>query len=229
MNEKPKVDDGSALMKVVNAIAITPEDARAVVESIEAQIKRSEPGLPDEVVLDQVLEAIIARYSKIAAGIGGATALAGVVPGIGTTLAATLGGTSDAALCIKTQIDMSMCLALALTPQLTNEDAKHLSVLIALTCSVEELAEKGATKLGTAALTRLVNRHLQGATLVAVKELFKRFGIEFAKKTLLKVIPFGVGVAVGATANYWFTKFVGRAAISVLRARGSQAEDLQAA
>lgn len=120
-------------------------------------------------------------------------------------------------MCVKFQVDMTMCLAIAIYDKLSNEDAKHLSYVIALAGTIEQVVSKGATKFAGRAGVRIVERYLTGATLLTVKELFKRVGIVFARTSLTKAIPFGVGVLVGAGTNYALTKFVGRAAVNALR------------
>jgi hypothetical protein len=55
----------------------------------------------------------------------------------------------------------------------------------------------------------LVQQHLKGATLQAVKEIFKRLGITFTRKALEKAIPFGIGVVIGFSANKAITWYVG--------------------
>jgi hypothetical protein len=54
---------------------------------------------------------IIQNYSYAAAFGGGATALTGVVPGLGQIIAAFGGTTADSALCMKFQLEMIMALA----------------------------------------------------------------------------------------------------------------------
>lgn len=132
MNTNNKTDKDSALMKVVQAIAISPEDARAVVQQYEDQLFSQQPSISAQQVQELVVKKIIDRYAKMAAATGGATALAGVVPGIGTAVAMVGGSAADVSACIKLQIDMTMCLAMAINKGLSNEDAKHLSFMIAL-------------------------------------------------------------------------------------------------
>ena len=61
----------------------------------------------------------------------------------------------------------------------------------------------------------MVNKYLTGATLIAIKELFKKIGIVFTQKAAAKAIPFGIGVLIGGAANYALTKYVGKTAREV--------------
>lgn len=63
--------DGSALMKIVQSIAISPEDAREVVHSYQSQLSIAEPELEKAQVLDAVISKIISRYANLAAASGG--------------------------------------------------------------------------------------------------------------------------------------------------------------
>jgi len=212
-----KMDNDSALMKAVQAIAITPGDARVIVSQYEDQLRAGKPGISAKEVQDLVIEKIISRYSKLAAASGGATALAGVVPGIGTAVAMVGGGAVDVAACIKLQIDMTMCLAIAINKKLSNEDAKHLSFLIALSGTLEQAASAEATRLASKAGVKMLNMYLKGPALEIIKGLFAKVGIQFARTSAAKAIPFGVGVAIGLTANYALTKYVGSCAVECLR------------
>jgi len=80
---------GSAIKKFVESIAITPEDARALVRQYESQARARHAGLGDEQIRLKVADTVIKRYAKLAAASGGATSLAGVIPGIGTALIGT--------------------------------------------------------------------------------------------------------------------------------------------
>lgn len=217
MTTELKKQDDSSLMKFVQAIAISPDDARVVVKQYEAQIREEKPNLSDFAVQDIVVDKIVSRYSKLAAASGAVTSLPGIIPGIGTAVSAVGGSMADISTCIKFQVDMTMCLAIAINKELNNEDAKHLSYIIALSGTIEQAASKGATNLATKASVRLIQQYLKGSTLIVIKELFKKVGIEFTKKAAIRIIPFGIGTIIGAGTNFALTKYVGKAAIEILR------------
>lgn len=212
-----KKQDDSSLMKFVQAIAISPDDARAVVAQYEAQIREEKPNLSDYLVQDIIVNKIVSRYSKLAATSGAVTSLPGIIPGIGTAVSAIGGSMADISTCIKFQIDMTMCLAMAINKDLNNEDAKHLSYIIALSGTIEQAASKGATNFATKASVRLMQEHLKGATLKIIKKLFEHVGVAFTKKAAIRIIPFGIGTLIGAGTNFALTKYVGKAAIEILR------------
>jgi uncharacterized protein (DUF697 family) len=204
--------DGSRLLKAVEAIAITPSDAEMLVNQYWIQSKKKHPNDRYNDHQERVAKKIVKRYARLSALVGGGTALAGVVPGIGTAVALFGGAATDVAIGMKLQVDMCMCLAENFGYDLTSEDAKHLSFLIAAGGALEQAGSEGAIRVGSKAGVKLLKEHLKGATLVAVKEAFKKVGVTFTRKSLEKAIPFGIGVAIGGSANYGLTRYVGREA-----------------
>lgn len=207
-----KEDNNSSLMKIVEAIAISPQDARVMVEQYEIQIRKAKPTASNEEIQKLITQKIINRYSKLAATSGATTALPGAFPGLGTMIGVVGGGALDVSVCMKLQVDMTMCLGIAINGGMSNEDAKHMSYIIALFGTLEQLGTTGATKIASKAGVKMLRTYLSGATLVFIKELFKKVGISFTQKAAAKAIPFGVGVIIGGGANYALTKYVGNTA-----------------
>lgn len=207
-----KEASGSSLMKMVEAIAISPQDARAVVKQYETQARKSLPSATDKKIQELVTQKIINRYAKLAATSGATTGIPGAIPGVGTAVGMIGGGLVDVSVCMKLQIDMTMCLGIAINGGMTNEDAKHMSYIIALYGSLEQAGTAGTVKLASKAGVKMVHTYLSGATLTAIKELFKKIGIVFTQKAAAKAIPFGVGIIIGGSANYALTKYVGKVA-----------------
>ena len=106
-----------------------------------------------------------------------------------------------------------MCLAAAYDYDLNNEDAKHMSFLIAGLGALEQTGTTQASKLASKAGVKMVERYLKGAALETIKQIFKAIGINFTKAALKKALPFGIGVIVSSTTNYTLTKFVGKQAL----------------
>lgn len=202
-------NDGGRLMRAVQAVAISPEDAMALAETLKDQTRRRYPHMAEEDVADIAAERIAERYARLAAASGAASAVPGIVPGIGTALAVGLGASADAVTTIKLQVDMCMCLASVYDYDVTREDARHLAMMIALFGAIGQKGGHAAVKIGSKAAVRLLRRHLRLGALTFVKELFKRVGITFTRKAAEKMVPFGVGVVVSGGANYGLTRFVG--------------------
>lgn len=206
-NEKPK-DDG-ALMRAVQAIAMRPEEARELAQSLKEQTRRKYPRMAEHDIADNAAERIVERFARMTAATGAASALPGVVPGIGTVVAVAGGATADAAASIKLQVDMCLCLAAAYDYDVTRTDAQHLATMIALSGAISKGGGDTAVRIGSQAAVRLLRRHLRLGALTFVKQLFKRVGITFTRKAAEKAIPFGIGVVVSGGLNYGLTKYVG--------------------
>ena len=209
-------ETGGTILKLVEAIAITPQDARAVVSQYERQARQARPDSTNEAVRTLVIKKVIGRYSRLAATSGGVTSLAGIVPGVGTAVTMIGGGLADVSICMKLQIDMTMCLAIAINGKITNEDAKHMSFVIALAGTLEKFGTKAGQNTVSKAAVKVASSYLTGATLITIKQLAKQVGIEFTKRAAVKAIPFGIGVVVGSSANYILTRYVGALARDVL-------------
>ena len=202
----------SRLLRLVDALAIDAEEAQRIVGQYLKQSEERHPRDTEWAHQLHVADRIVARYSKLAAMVGGATALTGVVPGIGTAVAVMGGATADTAMCMKLQVDMCMCLAYTFEYDITSEDARHLAFLIAASGTIERAGVQTGVKIGSQAGVRMLRQYLKGTALQAAKQAFKRVGVIFARKGVEKAIPFGVGVAISGSANYAVTRFVGHQA-----------------
>ena len=208
----PAPADDSRLLKAVEAIAIKPADAKHMVAQYRRKSERANPNDSNSQHQKRVAEKIVKRYAKIASAVGGTTALTGIIPGIGTAVAMVGGAATDATVGMKLQVDMCMCLAEAFDYDLNSEDAKHLSFLVAAGGTLEQAGVETAVQIGSKAGVKVLKEQLKGASLIAVKEAFKKIGITFTRKSLEKSIPFGIGVVLGSSANYGLTRYVGKQA-----------------
>ena len=234
--DKPEAGDaeggvGVTLLHAVQRLAITHADAEKVVAHYRRRVHRASdhtegagardggaeteppgPAATNREDLDAIADRIIKRYARMTAASGAAAGLAGVVPGIGTLVAALGGGAADTVVCLKLQVDMCMCLTVLYRHDLNGEDAKHLAFLLAAGAALEKAGVEGAVAIGSKAGVKVLQQYLRGAALVAIRELFKKVGLVFTRKALEKALPFGLGVVVGGGANYGLTTFVGKKA-----------------
>lgn len=211
MSEEERVDN-SRLLKAVQAVAISPAEAKKVVERYAEQSRKKNPNDSDWQHQERVANAIIKKYSRYAAMVGGASALPGTIPGLGTAISMTGGTLADVTVTMKLQVDMCMCLASTFGYDIETHDAQYLSFLIAAGSTIEKAGVSTGTRVASQAGVRLLKRWLRDAALKAVKAAFKEVGIVFTRKALEKALPFGVGVAVGGGANYVLTRYVGNQA-----------------
>jgi hypothetical protein len=104
---------------------------------------------------------------------------------------------------------MTMAIATVYGHDILLEEEKRICYIIAGLGAINEAAKEGGKAIGSKAFISVVQKNLQGASLVAVKEIFKKVGITFTRKALEKAIPFGVGVVIGFSANKGLTWYVG--------------------
>ena len=210
-NERKKDDDKPTLLKAVEIILADPVEIKREAESLyEKYYKRFKSDKSDDDIKDMVAEKIISNYSYVTAFIGGASAL-------GTVISTFGGATADAALSMKYQIEMTMAIAVLYGHDITIEEEKRLCIIIAGLGAINEAAKEGSKSIGSKAFVKVTQQYLKGASLQAVKEIFKKVGITFTRKAAEKAIPFGVGVIIGFTANKGLTWYVGSKAHDFFR------------
>lgn len=205
--EKPK------LLQAIEFILAKPEDIRDESIQLYEKIKKFNQSKSESEIRKIASKKIISNYSYYAAFTGGTTALAGIVPGIGTAVAIGGGATADTVASMKFQIEMTMALATVYGHNILLEEEKRICYIIAGLGAINEAAKEGGKAVGSKAFIKLVNEHLKGATLTAIKEIFKKVGIEFTRKAFVRAIPFGVGVVIGFSANKGLTWYVGSKAL----------------
>lgn len=202
--------DKPTLLKAIEMILADPVEIKAGTESLLSRLKiMYKSDKSEDEIRDLAAEKIISNYSYYAAFVGGATALSGVIPGLGTVVSVFGGAAADAALSMKFQIEMTMALAVVYGHDITIEEKKRLSLIIAGLGAINEAAKEGGKAVGTKAFIKMTQQYLKGATLQAVKEIFKKVGITFTRKAVEKAWPFGVGVIIGFSANKGFTWYIG--------------------
>ena len=202
-------EEKSTFLKAVELVVADPKKIKDEAKSLMEKYKTQNPNKSDKEIRDKVVEKIISNYSYYSAFSGGATALSSIVPGLGTAIAMVGGGSADAVITIKFQIEMTMALATVYGHNILNEESKRLCFMIAGLGAISEVAKEGGKQLGSKAFISMTNQYLKGATLTTLKEIFKLVGGTFTKSALTKAIPFGVGVVIGFSANKGFTWYVG--------------------
>jgi hypothetical protein len=161
-----------------------------------------------------VARLLVYQRSKLSAIAGAVSALPGAFPGVGT--AAELGaGLADAVALVYNQVALVLAVAAAFDHDLSAHDdrAADVRVVLALDAGVArfgkhgvELADGERLDPRDRALSEDLNREL-GALVV------KRTARRRARTLLGREIPFGVGVAIGAGANFRAIRHTGRTAL----------------
>lgn len=202
-------DDKPIVLKAIELILANPQDIHNEAQSLLAKFQKSHRNKSESEVKNLTARKIISNYSYCAAFSGGATALTGIVPGLGTAVAAFGGATADTALTMKYQIEMTMALASIYGHNILLEEEKRICFIVSGLGAISEAAKEGGKSVGTKAFIKMVKEYLKGPILQAIKELFKKIGITFTRKALEKAIPFGIGVVISFSANKGLTWYVG--------------------
>lgn len=210
-----ETNDKPTLLKAIELILANPANIKKEAGKLYNEYQRKYAGkVSEKIIQDRVADKIISNYSYLTAFIGSATALTGVIPGLGTVLTTFGGATADAALCMKYQIEMTMALATIYNHDIEIEEEKQICIIIAGLGAMTDAAKEAGKQVATKAFRKMLQQYLKGATLQAVKEIFKKLGVVFVRKAAEKAIPFGVGVLIGFTANKGLTWYVGKKAKS---------------
>lgn len=218
-----KNSDKPVLLKAVELILADPADIKKQVAAMEIQCYGQYGGEKSEAeIRELIVNRIIKNYSYYTAFAGGATALAGIIPGLGQLIATVGGATADAALTMKWEIEMVMAIAAVYKRDITLEDEKLLCFLIAGLGVTSEAAKKAGKEAAEKAFIKMLREYMKGPILAAVKEVFKKIGVTFTRKAVEKAVPFGVGVILGAGANKLLTQYVGGKAKEFYRLPASE-------
>lgn len=203
-------DSKPNLLKAIELVLAEPAEIKKEALAIKEKYYNKYADSKTDTEIDgKIIDKIISNYSYFTAFVGGATALTGVIPGLGTAIATFGGATADAALSMKYQIEMTMAIATICGHNIEIEEEKRICLIIAGLGTINEAAKQGGKQVGAKAFKKMAQQYLKGATLQAVKEIFKKVGITFTRKAVEKAIPFGIGAVIGFSANKGLTYYVG--------------------
>lgn len=166
--EKPKI------LQAIELIMAKPENIKNESTQLIEKLRKSNPERSEIEIRKIASKKIISNYSYYSAFSGGTTALTGIIPGIGTAVAITGGASADAIASMKFQIEMTMAIATVYNHNILLEEEKRLCYIIAGLGVISEATKKGAKIISSRAFIKLAQNHLKGATLAAIKEIFKK-------------------------------------------------------
>ncbi|MBI3725311.1 EcsC family protein [bacterium] len=210
MNERDEEEDeGRRLLSVVERLIA--DDATLIAFARECAAKH-----PAD--LDAAAGEAIAHYAWSAALSGGATALPGIVPGLGSLLAVTGGTLVDMGLLLKFEVELSLVLSTLHGFDIAREEERQLAFLLASVGTYD--ARTGWSYLGDVARAEVV-----AIWNYAPRELSKMLVTVMAKlalvlisRSFVRALPL-VGIGVGASMNKVLTERVGERCKNELRRR----------
>ena len=171
---------------------INDVDLEAASKRVEARRKEKPEASPSEIV-----QILISEKSKKTGAVGAVTSGAGVIPGVGTAAAMTLGVVADVAATFKLQAELVLEIAAAYDYPLTESEKQQIVMVIT------------GLSAGTAALTRKAGQS------VAVR-VGEKLAATSAQKAFTKALPI-VGVIASAGTNVLSTYIIGQRADAYFR------------
>ena len=204
-----------ALLKAIEKILADPEQIKLDVEKLRVKYRRDFRGPQLSRV---VAEKLVDRYGRRTMLVGGASALAGVVPGLGTVVGAFGTAIADAALSMKYEIEMVQAIAFAYGRDITVDEERTACLVIAGVGTLAEVGKFTGKRLGTEAFVKAVRKILSGNVARFVFLIFRLLGLKLGPKAILNAIPFGIGLGLNVLANRTVTRIVGARAIAYFEA-----------
>lgn len=152
-NVEKNVDKSTQLNRLMQRAANTLDasDETAAAQRIAALRQEYPAATPDELV------DIVLRQKCLQAGaIGAATSSAGIIPGLGTAVALTLGFAADLGMTLKLQVQLVLEIIQIYGHEISLAEKRNLIMLITgLSLGVEEVAGRVGTRLAERAAVRL--------------------------------------------------------------------------
>jgi hypothetical protein len=162
------------------------------IEAAAERVKALKEKYPTETP-EQISQRLIREKCQRTGAVGAITSSAGLIPGIGTAAALTLGVAADIGATFKLQAELVLEIAAAYDYPLTESEKQQLVLLIT------------GLSAGTSALARKA-----GQTLAV------EFGERFAEKAIVKALPI-VGLLASAGTNALSTYIIGQRADAYFR------------
>lgn len=202
------------LLTVVNAVAPKFESINSEIYSLRKQY----PSYNNDQIAEKYCNSIVNKYTST----GVASALPSVIPGLGTVAqVATEVGTVGADLALMLRFMASICYGTAKIygkEDINEFDGEFITVL-GLWCGAILPARMAAKKIATKAAFITFNKNITTKILQRINTkvgftLITKYGTKRGGIALGRLIPFGVGAAIGGGFNYTTMKSFKKAAIN---------------
>lgn len=202
------------LLRAVESVVAGPSDIRETVEECRAQALRQKgaAALPAQDIQIKVADLIINRYAKTCGRVGGFTSLASVVPGVGTIVTLVGANAADFVVTMKYQIEMVMALAHLFGRDIQDEEERTLCYTVAGIGVASQAGLLSFQRFTVQSLKEASKRMMKTRAKRWLIQLFKKLGLRFTERGLMKAIPFGIGAITSYTSNKKMTTYIGRRA-----------------
>jgi hypothetical protein len=198
--------------------------------AIQARIEQLRMEHPDFNNHQLALDLIRSTRRRVAAT-GALSGAVSIAPGLGTALAiGTI--TSQTIFALEQEVELVMGIAMIFGHELANSDERVLEalVVVGITSGAVKLREDvliaGGERIAVAAFRHLPNLLLAHGGGRIITRILARFATSGVAKTAARVVPLGVGVAVGAGFDWITVTGLGRGAMKYYGPGGPGARPL---
>jgi hypothetical protein len=218
-----------------------PPQVRAVLSTLAGAVQTREPAIRAKVeklraahpnhTSDQLALELIRSTRRRVAATGALSGAAAIAPGFGTALAVgTI--TTQAVYALEQEIELVLGIAMIFGHELKGSDDRILEalVVVGITSGAVKLREDvlvaGGERLAVSLFRRLPALILERGGGHVMTRILGRVAISGAGRVASRVIPLGVGVAVGAGFDWVAVTGLGRAAVKYYGPGGPGARPL---
>lgn len=212
------------LITIVNIVAPSYNSIQIEIN----ELKKSHPNKTKSELAEIYSNRIRKKYTSV----GVAAALPGSIPGIGTAVqvaaeVATVSG--DLILMLRWMAATCYGVALIYEKNIQSDFNNEFIRTLGLWCGVIEGVKKGATRIGTKVAMAQFNRNVSGKLLQQINKkvgttILTKYGTKRGGVAIGKLIPFGIGAAIGGSFNYYTMSGFKQAAINYYKSGSEEIE-----
>lgn len=212
------------LLTIVNAVSPSYESIKTEI----AELKKSYPKKTKEELANIFGDRLKRKYTSV----GVATALPSVIPGLGTavqiaTEVTTVSG--DLALMLRWMAANCYGIGIIYEKDIEAEFNQEFVRILGVWCGVIQFAKVGTTKIATKVAAVQFNKNVSGKVLQKINQrvsttILTKYGTKRGGIALGRLIPFGVGAAIGGTFNYFTMNGFKKSAITYFKSEEATTE-----
>lgn len=218
-----------------------PPQVRAVLSTLTSAVQSREPAIRSRVELlrathphhtsDQLARELIRSTRRRVATTGALSGAVAIAPGLGTALAVGT-VTTQAVYALEQEVELVLGIAIIFGHELAGSDERVLEalVVVGITSGAVKLREDvlvaGGERLAISLFRRMPSLVLERGGGHLITRILSRFALSGAGKLAGRVIPLGVGVALGAGFDWFAVTGLGRAAMKYYGPGGPGARPL---
>ena len=217
-------------VQVRTVLGALAQAVRSREPAIHARVERLRAAHPRHTNHQLALELIRSTRRRVALT-GAVSGAASIAPGIGTVLAVgTI--TSQSLYALEQEVELVLGIAMVFGHELSGSDERVLEalVVVGITSGAVKLRENvlvsGGERIAVEAFRHLPNLILVRGGGRVMTRILGRFATSGAAKVAARIVPLGVGVAVGAGFDWVAVTALGRAAMRYYGPGGPGAKPL---